>query len=44
MTQGPGSVVPFARFEGWLVSLKIAQMVFSRFIAIMLAAVVIVPG
>lgn len=27
MTQEPGSAVPFAWFEGWLVSLKIAQIV-----------------
>jgi hypothetical protein len=27
MTHDPGSAIPFAWFEGWLVSLKIAQMV-----------------
>src|SRR5712691_1079939 len=27
MTHGPGSAVPFVWFEGWLASLKIAQMV-----------------
>ena len=43
MTQDLGSTVPFAWFEGWLVSLKIAQMV-VRFMAIMLAAVVMVSG
>ena len=44
MTQDPGSAVPFAWFGGLAVSLKIAQMVVSRFMAIMLAAVVMVSG
>ena len=44
MTQDLGSTVPFAWFEGWLVSLKIAQMTVSRFMAIMLTAVVMVSG
>jgi hypothetical protein len=44
MTQDLGSTVPFAWFEGWLVSLKIAQMAVSRFMAIMLTAVVMVSG
>lgn len=44
MTRDLGSTVPFAWFEGWLVSLKIAQMTVSRFMAIMLTAVVMVSG
>ena len=44
MTQDRGSAVPFAWFEGRLVSLKIAQMPVRRLMAIMLAAAVMVSG
>jgi hypothetical protein len=38
MTQDPGLAVPFAWFEGWFVSLKIAQMAVPRSMTIMLAS------
>jgi hypothetical protein len=44
MTRDLGSTVPFAWFEGWLVSLEIAQMTVSRFMTIMLTAVVMMSG
>ncbi len=44
MTQDWRSAVPFARFDGRLVSLKIAQMPVRRPMTIMLAAAVMVSG